>query len=79
MKNIFSHRGLPRAYAENTFTGINKSYEYVDFAEVDVRITKDNELILHHDPNIGDVYLNEVSYEELSNLLQHLDLSLIHI
>ena len=79
MKNIFSHRGLPRAYAENTFTGINKSYEYVDFAEVDVRITKDNELILHHDPNIGDININEVSYEELSNLLQHLDIEEIAI
>ena len=79
MKNIFSHRGLPRAYAENTFTGINKSYEYVDFAEVDVRITKDNELILHHDPNIGDININEVSYKELSNLLQQLDIEEIAI
>ena len=79
MKNIFSHRGLPRAYAENTFTGINKSYEYVDFAEVDVRITKDNALILHHDPNIGDININEVSYEELSNLLQQLDIEEIAI
>ena len=54
MRKIFGHRGLPRIYKENTFTGINKAYEHCDFVEIDVRLTGDNQLILHHDPNIGD-------------------------
>ena len=42
MKKIFGHRGLPKIYGENTFTGINKAFDYCDYVEVDVRLTKDN-------------------------------------
>ena len=42
MKKIFGHRGLPKIYEENTFTGINKAFDYCDYVEVDVRLTKDN-------------------------------------
>ena len=69
MQNIFSHRGLPRAYAENTFSGINKSFDYVEFAETDVRITKDHELILHHDAHIDNYFLKDLTIQEIANLL----------
>mgnify|MGYP000414899216 CR=1 FL=1 len=69
MRKIFGHRGLPRIYKENTFTGINKAYEYCDFVEIDVRLTKDNNLILFHDPNIGDDLIIDLTLAELEILL----------
>ena len=69
MKKIFGHRGLPRIYKENTFTGINKAFEYCDFVEVDIRLTKDSKLILFHDPNIGDNFIKDLTINELELLL----------
>jgi len=69
LRKIFGHRGLPRIYKENTFTGINKAYEYCDFVEIDVRLTKDNNLILFHDPNIGDDLIKDLTLAELEILL----------
>ena len=75
MRKIFGHRGLPRIYKENTFTGINKAYEYCDFVEVDVRLTKDNNLILFHDPNIGDYLIKDLTLAELEILLNNASLA----
>ena len=69
MKKIFGHRGLPQIYKENTFTGINKANEYCDFVEIDVRLTKDNNLILFHDPNINDDLIKDLTLAELEILL----------
>ena len=69
MRKIFGHRGLPRIYKENTFTCINKAYAYCDFVEIDVRLTKDNNLILFHDPNIGDDLIKDLTLAELEILL----------
>jgi glycerophosphoryl diester phosphodiesterase len=75
LRKIFGHRGLPRIYKENTFTGINKAYEYCDFVEVDVRLTKDNNLILFHDPNIGDDLIKDLTLAELEILLNDASLA----
>ena len=69
MRKIFGHRGLPRIYKENTFSGINKANEYCDFVEIDIRLTKDNNLILFHDPNIGDDLIKDLTLAELEILL----------
>ena len=69
MRKIFGHRGLPRIYKENTFRSINKANEYCDFVEIDVRLTKDNNLILFHDPNIGDDLIKDLTLKELEILL----------
>ena len=69
MRKIFGHRGLPRIYKENTFTGINKAVKYCDFIEIDVRLTKDNYLILFHDPTIGDNLIKDLTLAELDILL----------
>ena len=69
MRKIFGHRGLPRIYKENTFTGINKANEYCDFVEIDIRLTKDNNLILFHNPNIGDNLIKDLTLAELEILL----------
>jgi len=70
LRKIFGHRGLPRIYKENTFTGINKAYEHCDFVEIDVRLTGDNQLILHHDPNIGEDLIKNLSLSELDILMK---------
>jgi len=75
LRKIFGHRGLPRIYKENTFTGINKAYEYCDFVEIDVRLTKDNNLILFHDPNIGDYLIKDLTLAELEILLNDASLA----
>jgi len=75
LRKIFGHRGLPRIYKENTFTGINIAYEYCDFVEVDVRLTKDNNLILFHDPNIGDYLIKDLTLAELEILLNDASLA----
>ena len=69
MRKIFGHRGLPRIYKENTFTGINKAFKYCDFVEVDVRLTKDNNLILFHNPNIGGKLIKDLTLAEIDILL----------
>ena len=69
MRKIFGHRGLPRIYKENTFSGINKAFRYCDYVEIDVRLTKDNQLILFHDPNIGDDLIKDLTLAELEILL----------
>ena len=70
MRKIFGHRGLPRIYRENTFLGINKAFDYCDFVEIDVRLTRDNQLVLFHDPNIGEDLIKDLSLAELDILLK---------
>ena len=69
MRKIFGHRGLPRIYTENTFSGINKAFRYCDYVEIDVRLTKDNQLILFHDPNIRDNLIKDLTLAELQIML----------
>ena len=69
MKNIFAHRGLPQIYYENTFEGINKAFEYCDFVEIDVRLTKDNNLVLFHDSNIAGNLIKNMTLKEIDDAL----------
>ena len=59
MRKIFGHRGLPHIYEENTFKSLNKAQEICDFEETDVRITKDEELVLYHDTTIQTKQIEE--------------------
>lgn len=66
---IAGHRGAPRLAHENTIA----SYEAViatgaDMIEFDVRRTKDNILVVHHDAHIGDHALNEITFEQAQAL-----------
>ena len=53
---IFAHRGLPNVYMENSLTGLNKALEHCEYVETDIRLTKDNNLLLFHDPYICLLY-----------------------
>jgi glycerophosphoryl diester phosphodiesterase len=48
---IIGHRGARKLAPENTLAAIAKALEYgVDEIEIDVRVTKDNHVVLSHDP-----------------------------
>ena len=78
MRKIFGHRGLPHIYEENTFKSLNKAQEICDFVETDVRITKDEELVLYHDAEIQTQKIEELSLSEINELID-IEISEIHL
>ena len=78
MRKIFGHRGLPHIYEENTFKSLNKAQEICDFVETDVRITKDEELILYHDAEIQTQKIEELSLSDINQLID-IEISEIHL
>jgi glycerophosphoryl diester phosphodiesterase len=68
---IIGHRGARGLAPENTIAGLQKGLEHhVDELEFDLRVTKDNVVILSHDPNLQDASGSELeiathSYTEL--------------
>ncbi|MDD3048561.1 MAG: glycerophosphodiester phosphodiesterase family protein [Bacilli bacterium] len=72
MSYIIAHRGFSSIAPENSLKAIKKALEkdYIDGIEIDVRMTKDNKIVLIHDRNIknvsngkGEVY--NYTFEEL--------------
>ena len=78
MRKIFGHRGLPNVYEENTFKSLNKALEICDFVETDVRITKDEELVLYHDTTIQTKQIEECTLSDIDELID-IDISEIHL
>ena len=78
MKKIFGHRGLPNSYPENTFLSLNKALEICDFVETDVRITKDEELVLYHDTTIQTKQIEECTLSDIDELID-IQISEIHL
>ena len=78
MRKIFGHRGLPHIYEENTFKSLNKAQEICDFVETDVRITKDEELVLYHDAEIQTQKIEELSLSDINELID-IEISDIHL
>lgn len=66
-----AHRGFSGQYTENTMKAFEKAYEEgADGIELDVRLTKDAEVVIFHDPDIdrmteGKGAVNEYTLEEL--------------
>lgn len=49
-----AHRGFSGRYPENTLLSIRKAIELgADWVEIDVRLTKDNQVVVIHDPKLG--------------------------
>ena len=71
MSKIFAHRGFSGKYPENTMLGFQKAVEIgVDGIELDVHLTKDNELVIIHDEDIrrtcdGEGLVKDMTLEEL--------------
>jgi glycerophosphoryl diester phosphodiesterase len=55
MLKIVGHRGARNLAPENTLAGIKKALEHkVDEIEIDVRVTGDGQVVLHHDQYLHD-------------------------
>lgn len=64
---IMGHRGAAGLALENTEAGIKKAIELgVDAIEIDVRKTKDNQLVLCHDDNLARVSAKEDKVKKLT-------------
>lgn len=68
---IYGHRGSKGNYPENTLLSFKQAIEQgVDGIELDVHLTKDNEVVVIHDERIdrttdGEGYLKDISLKQL--------------
>ena len=74
MTKIIGHRGIPSFYPDNSLTGINASKEYCSAVEIDLRLTKDSEIILFHDPEINGFNISSIKKDDLFTELSHLNI-----
>ena len=63
---VVGHRGWPTRYPDNVIEGIAAALEVADMVEVDVRSSGDGQLILSHDPAIGDRPVASTPWAELA-------------
>lgn len=70
MQNIIveAHRGASGYKHQNTIEAFDEAVRLNSNAiELDVRKTKDNKLIVVHDPTFNNIYIRDWNYEELVN------------
>ncbi len=71
---IIGHRGARGLVPENTIASLKKGLQHhVDLLEFDLRVTKDNVVILHHDPHLTDAAGNKyaISTTAYAELKEH--------
>lgn len=49
---VVGHRGAPRELPESTLAGFALAFEHADLIELDVRVSADGVLVVHHDATI---------------------------
>ena len=67
---IIAHRGNDGIHRENSLEAIINSLKskYTDGVELDIRLTKDNKLIINHDPFYNGNYINHTNAIKLQKL-----------
>lgn len=71
---VFAHRGGGKGILENRLETIKKSLKkkFIDGIEVDVRMTKDKVLVIHHDRGVylnGKIYwIDKLTYDQIKHL-----------
>ena len=75
---LIAHRGYSALYPENTLLSFEKAIAAgADLIELDVRATKDDKLVVFHDPTLSRIAGIEVSIGELTlNQLRKVDLGM---
>ena len=73
MPKVWAHRGCSMRYPENTLLSFKAAAEVpgITGIELDVQLTRDNEIVVFHDENVGrvtdgDKAVKEYSLEEMS-------------
>lgn len=71
-RRIIAHRGATEFRDhENTLEAFQKAIDLqIEAIELDIRKSKDNVLIVHHNPDIDNIFLNTLTYEEMIKLSQ---------
>jgi len=70
---IIAHRGMPMLDRENTIGSFSKAIESgADMVEFDVRKTKDNIFVVHHDEGISGYNLCDMTFSEANKLANDL-------
>lgn len=63
---LVSHRGASRHAQENTLDAFAAARTYpIGYIELDVRVTADDIAIVHHDPAVAGLAINNHTYEQL--------------
>lgn len=68
--NIIAHRGFSSLEVENSYNAVNKGLlcNCSDGVEIDVRVTKDNVVVLSHDPYVlGIGEIKDENYEDIKD------------
>lgn len=63
------HRGAPRERTENTLAGFLLALERgADAVELDVHVTHDGEVVVHHDPAVNRKAISRTTWRDLSQI-----------
>jgi len=65
---VVGHRGWPTRFPDNTMAGFIAAGETADAIEVDVRRCSDGNLVLSHDPVIGDFVISDHPWSVLGEI-----------
>jgi len=74
---IMGHRGSPNLFTENTILSFEKAIDQgVDGLELDVRLSKDRQIVVFHDPNLKRLSdrtekIQDLSLTELQRIALH--------
>lgn len=68
--SIIAHRGFSSLEIENSYNAVKLGFESTctTAVEIDVQLTKDNEVILFHDSQINDKDISQYTLEELQEI-----------
>jgi glycerophosphoryl diester phosphodiesterase len=68
-KLVIAHRGASSLARENTLEAFQKAIDLrADMIEFDVRRTRDQRYVIHHDSHIGDKPLSEITCREVREI-----------
>lgn len=71
---VLGHRGIPEEHQENTLSGFGKAAELgIDGVELDVMLSKDDQLVVFHDDDAGRLtghqgLISEINWQDLKHL-----------
>ena len=74
-KNLIAHRGVCYNYRENTIEAFCEAIKNNYIIELDVRLTKDNKVVVFHDSNLFRIVginknISDLSYLELEEIIK---------
>ena len=65
---IIAHRGYSAIYKGNTWKAIRSAFDTgADICEIDLMLTKDKKIFVHHDYYIGNKLISEISSSEIKD------------